>query len=106
MWCAPASLGSEECSPPVTDFKAVQDKAQMSAIAVPLWYAYGKDHKDANKYCVITNWWKIRTQNGLYSHPRLDPSHYNAEACVSFPMEATVPSTREEDESTMFSRDI
>ena len=39
-------------------------------------YSVGEDSTDFNKYCVLTNWWKIREKDGEYRLPRLDPGLY------------------------------
>ena len=48
----------------------------MSAVAIPLHYVMGVGHEDANKFCVITNWWKPRQRNGWYFIPSLDVAAY------------------------------
>jgi hypothetical protein len=50
----------------------IQNIAKMSAMAIPLRFALGKNHPDANKYCVITNWWRERNRQGIYGYPTLD----------------------------------
>lgn len=57
---------------------AIQKKAQMAAIAIPLRYVFLHEplHVDRNKYCVITNWWKERQDDGDFRLPGLDWSLY------------------------------
>ena len=90
-------------------FADIQSDAGYSAVAIPLWYLLGDEHSDSNKYCVITNWWDYRMQDGSYDQPTLDPSLYktrrsgtvtqgtpeedtpeeaNGTADIEFPMEA------------------
>jgi hypothetical protein len=61
--------------PPKT-LEGIQNIAKMSAMAIPLQFALGKQHPDANKYCVITNWWRERNSQGIYGHPTLDFAWY------------------------------
>jgi hypothetical protein len=77
MWCAPISVEEEEL-PAVTDLKELQTIAKLSAVAIPLWYVVGKNHKNSHKYCVITNWWKYRMADSSYQLPRLDPKMYTS----------------------------
>ena len=56
--------------------EGIQSIAQMAALAIPLRYVLGDDHADAYKFCVITNWWKERVQNGTFALPTLDWSLY------------------------------
>ena len=62
-------IESEGCP---QSMEGIQQKAQMAALAIPLWYVLGEEHEDANKYCVITNWWKERQSDGTYALPKLD----------------------------------
>jgi hypothetical protein len=55
----------------------VLDPAKMAAVAIPLYYILGVDHPDASRYCVITNWWTVRINNGRCAPPRLDASFYD-----------------------------
>jgi hypothetical protein len=57
----------------------IQSAAKMAAMAIPLWYIIGEGKEDSNKYCVITNWWKERTNTGSYALPTLDPSMYGVD---------------------------
>ena len=93
----------KEDSVPATQSFADIQGAQLSALAIPLWYAIGKNHPDSFKYCVITNWWKNRMRDGSYQLPTLDASLYggtesntstyngnhNHEEVLDFPMEAS-----------------
>ena len=75
LWCADISVKEEivQCTDAFAD---VQAAAKLAAIAIPLWYILGKQHPNSNKYCVITNWWKYRMQDGWYRLPTLDTSLY------------------------------
>jgi hypothetical protein len=76
MWYSPIALCLEHVQ--VTNhMHDVQHSAKMSAVAIPLHSILGPDHIDASKYCVITNWWKVRINNGHYVLPRLDASLYD-----------------------------
>ena len=78
LWCA--NLTVEKDVFKTTDrFSEVQTAAKLAAVAIPLWYVIGKDHPNSNKYCVITNWWKYRMQDGWYRLPTLDPTLYGGE---------------------------
>lgn len=81
IWYAPMivldpnndAAGVEPCPQTVSEIQSV---SQMSAVAIPLHYALGKEHPNSNKYCVITNWWKERNSNGQYRLPMLDSNLY------------------------------
>ena len=75
MWYSPVSLEAEHVHVGTT-LHEVQDAAKMAAVAVPLHYILGEGHADGDKYCVITNYWKVRLNNGDYLLPTLDPSMY------------------------------
>ena len=59
----------------------IQDPAKMAAVAVPLHYILeeGQPQPHCNKYCVITNWWKVRIAGGDYVLPTLDASMYSGD---------------------------
>ena len=57
----------------------IQLAAGHAAVAIPLGYCVGREHADANKYYVITNWWHERMSNGRYELPTLDSKLYNTE---------------------------
>jgi hypothetical protein len=57
---------------PPKNLERIQNIAKMSAMAIPLRFALGKNHPDANKYCVITNWWRERNRQEIYGYPTLD----------------------------------
>jgi hypothetical protein len=92
MWRASLEVEpeSEEENPPFTDakvlygpsklpaMKELQAVAKMSAVAIPLSYIVGGEHKDSKKFCVITNWWKYRMEDGSYHLPTLDRKLYRA----------------------------
>ena len=73
LWYAPIVVGAIQndgnCP---RNLDGIKRMAKMSAVAIPLWYVLGKEHKDALKYCVITNWWKPRNRDGRYRLPTLD----------------------------------
>ena len=72
MWYAPISqfdTSVEICPQSVAGITQV---AKMAAIAIPLKHIVGEDHVDCYKYCVITNWWKEREEDGRYSLPGLN----------------------------------
>lgn len=77
MWCAPAEMEEAGRIPSFTSFREVQSVAKISAVAIPLRYIIGNDKKDSLKYCVITNWWKYRMEDGTYSLPTLHPKMYS-----------------------------
>ena len=79
MWCAPIVVDKEECVEPIESSTQIQTDAKLSGVAIPLQYIYGEGHEHSKKYCVITNWWKYRTDSGSYSLPSLDPALYDAE---------------------------
>lgn len=102
LWCAPLTVEESESVPPTQSFSDIQSDAGYSAVALPLWYLLGDHHKDSNKYCVITNWWHYRMQDGSYKLPTLEPTLYKTRAGgdvtwgnfeedgeIEFPMEAT-----------------
>ena len=92
MWCATLNVEeeNEEELPAFNDSKEIEETAKlpaikelqavakMSAVAIPLSYIIGRNHKDSNKFCVITNWWKYRMADGTYQLPTLDPKLYGA----------------------------
>jgi hypothetical protein len=75
LWYAPFTLKTAMTRPP-KNLERIQNIAKMSAMAIPLRFALGKNHPDANKYCVITNWWRERNRQGIYGHPTLDFDRY------------------------------
>ena len=76
MWYSPIDLHLEHVQ--VTNhMHDVQHPAKMSAVAIPLHFILGPDHIDASKYCVITNWRKVRINNGHCVLPRLDAFLYD-----------------------------
>ena len=54
----------------------IKDAAKMSVVAIPLRYIAGKDNENSNKYCCISNWWKVRSRHGQFVMPTLDPFMY------------------------------
>ena len=80
MWCSEIQVDSKEESYQSTgNFQDIQSVAGHSAVAIPLGYCVGREHADANKYYVITNWWQERMSNGRYELPTLDSKLYNTE---------------------------
>ena len=78
MWYAPINLQEDDESVRCTHhFGDLQASAKLSAVAIPLWYAIGTEHRDSGKYCVITNWWKYRMSDGRYRLPTLDATLYD-----------------------------
>ena len=75
LWYAPIEMVEATMSIP-PDFKAIQERAKMSTVAIPMSYGLGPDTPHSQKFCVITNWWKERQSNGRYTMPGLDPSYY------------------------------
>ena len=80
LWCAPLTVEDEDEMelPPLNDTKELQGIAKISAVAIPLRYILGQGHKDSNKFCVITNWWKYRSNRGTYELPTLDSKLYGS----------------------------
>ena len=64
-------------------FVDIQNDSKMAAVAIPLRYIIRLDKGEEvpedlrNKYCVVTNYWKVRDGTGTYDLPCLDPSLYN-----------------------------
>lgn len=80
MWCSEIHVDSKEESYQSTgNFQEIQLAAGHAAVAIPLGYCVGREHADANKYYVITNWWHERMSNGRYELPTLDSKLYNTE---------------------------
>ena len=75
LWYAPIKMVDVSHFPP-SKFDGIQRIAKMSGIAIPLHYMLGKSHADANKYCVLTNWWRERNCKGNYVLPSLDFERY------------------------------
>ena len=75
LWCASITVG-DEIVRSTESFADIQSAAKLAAVAIPLWYVVGNERPESNKYCVITNWWKYRMQDGWYRMPTLDPSLY------------------------------
>jgi hypothetical protein len=86
LWYALFTLKTAMTWPP-KNLEGIQNIAKMSAMAIPLWFALGKNHPDANKYCVITNWWRERNRQGIYGYPTLDFDWY--EDCEQQPASNT-----------------
>jgi hypothetical protein len=78
LWCARINV-EEENIQPTLNFTDIQSAAKLSAVAIPLRYILGDTNPRNDYYCVITNWWKYRMQNGKYQLPRLDPTLYGTE---------------------------
>ena len=71
MWHAELTF-SDDPVPDCNSFGEIQAAVRMAAVAIPLWCAVGERDEDANKCCVLTNWWRERNENGLYVLPNLD----------------------------------
>ena len=79
MWYAGIELTEDHVG--VTGSQdAIKEEAKMSAVAIPLWYIIGEGKPDSNKYCVITNYWRVCIHNGRYVLPSLDPTLYGGDA--------------------------
>ena len=76
LWYASLSKANDCMQEAPRDMKTLQQVAKMSTVAIPMSYGVGPNKPDSNKYCVITNWWKERNQNGHYTMPGLDPTLY------------------------------
>ena len=70
-WYAPLKVEDLASKAPSTEAK-IKQVAKMAAVAIPLHYVTGRQHEHSLKYCVITNWWRKRMQNGVYELPSLD----------------------------------
>lgn len=75
LWYCPLKLKNVTAQPP-KKFDKIQQVARMSTLAIPLRYMLGRNHANAAKYCVITNWWRERNENGRYVLPNLDFDRY------------------------------
>jgi hypothetical protein len=77
MWYAEIVLLDTELAAPA-NIKLLTQTAKMSAMAIPLHYCVEPKNMvdDQNKYCVITNWWRERDQDGGYCFPKLSFSYY------------------------------
>ena len=69
-------LDATESSPATKQFSDIQLSAKMTVVAIPLRYILGDDHPHANKFYVMTNWWKERMADGAYDMPRLSAQLY------------------------------
>ena len=78
MWFADIKLERRTVDQCTKSFADIQAEAKLAAVALPLWYLLGKEHPDAFKYCVITNWWKYRMKDGWYRLPTVDPTMHGA----------------------------
>lgn len=93
MWYAPVKVSVGPCHVASTRPEIIgetDDAVVASAVAIPLWYVIGKEklsrkkkknekqeRPDSRKYCVITNWWKVRFRDDTYDLPRLDSAWYS-----------------------------
>jgi hypothetical protein len=78
LWYAPFKKEDVRALPPMSE-DGLAKIAKMSAVAIPFSYAIGDSTlENSFNYCVITNWWKERTQEGKYMLPGLAPSLYNS----------------------------
>jgi hypothetical protein len=82
MWYAGMNVVQDQMNN-AGSFAEIQRDAKMAAVAIPLWYLIGKDKPDSQLYCVITNWWKPRSQGGVYKLPTLDPSVYGNHGIIT-----------------------
>ena len=84
MWYADISVEPEDSANVhvANNFEDTQAAAKLAAVALPLGHILGKDHPNATKYCVITNWWKHRMEDGWYRLPTLDATLYGGKQAV------------------------
>lgn len=80
MWYSTINVNNEPVQV-TNNLYDIQDPAKMAAVAVPLHYILeeGQPQPHGNKYCVITNWWKVRISGGDYVLPTLDASMYSGD---------------------------
>ena len=76
MWYAPVVVEELQMEDPPTSEEGLKGLAKIAAVAIPLHYIVGKNHDCALKYCVITNWWRERREDGAYMLPTLDFTLY------------------------------
>ena len=74
-WYAPLATEETSVSPP-NSVKKIKALCKMAAVAIPLKYCVKANNAHRHKYCVITNWWKERNNQGGYLFPNLDFSLY------------------------------
>lgn len=71
LWYAPVAFEDTELPAPITNREDITNIAKSATIAIPLRYTLGDTNENSMKYCVLTNWWKERNQNGKYQLPTL-----------------------------------
>ena len=76
LWYTKITASTLSCMGCPRSLDEIKRISRMSAVAIPLHYVMGVGHEDANKFCVITNWWKPRQRNGRYFIPSLDVAAY------------------------------
>ena len=73
MWYSDISVSDEHIG--ITgSLEDIKKESKLSAVAVPLRYGVGDANENSSKYCVITNYWRVRNCSGQYVLPTLDPS--------------------------------
>ena len=78
LWYAPINVNvMPGAAPAPASEEEISTVAKMAAVAIPQRYATGEMNTESSrKYCVITNWWKERSQEGTYKLASLDTSLY------------------------------
>ena len=78
LFYSPITVNHDPVRAPPKTIEAIQRLAKMAFVGIALKYSKGgKDAgADADKHCVITNWWKDRLRGGRYKLPYLDLSLY------------------------------
>ena len=76
MWYASILVEEEQQQLTTKSFDDIKAAAKMSVIAVPLRYLIGETDEKSDKFCVISNWWKVRNRLGEYTLPQLDKLMY------------------------------
>lgn len=94
MWYSDISVSDEHIG--ITgSLEDIKKESKLSAVAVPLRYVVGDANENSSKYCVITNYWRVRNCSGQYVLPTLDPSLYGGVA----PTAVTAPEVENVDVS-------
>ena len=76
LWYAPMEMSPSHDVQPPQSLDRIKRLARMSGLAIPLRFMLGNDGPNANKYCVLTNWWRERNAKELYLLPTLDFDRY------------------------------
>ena len=79
MWYSDISVSDEHIG--ITgSLEDIKKESKLSAVAVPLRYVVGDANENSSKYCVITNYWRVRIGSGQCVLPTLAPSLYGGVA--------------------------